>query len=76
MSGGSAAHRKQTPSATRQRRTLQQEFVAALYMGVSTLDAHLPNVYRKFGVRRAGLAARLHEPSDTAVNPVDTATQT
>jgi hypothetical protein len=45
-------------------------------MGVSTLDAHLPNVYRKFGVRRAGLAARLHEPSDTAVNPVDTATQT
>jgi hypothetical protein len=45
-------------------------------MCVSTGEAHPPNVYRKLCVRRAGLAARLHEPSDTAVNPVDTATQT
>ena len=28
-------------------------------MGVSTVEAHLSNVYRKLGVRRAELATRL-----------------
>ena len=28
-------------------------------MGVSTVEAHLSHVYRKLGVRRAGLAGRL-----------------
>ena len=53
-----------------------KQIAAALYMGVSTVEAHLSRVYRKLGVRRAGLAARLTEPLDSAVNPVDTATQT
>ena len=53
-----------------------KQIAAALYMGVSTVEAHLSRVYRKLGVRRAGLAARLTEPFDSAVNPVDTATQT
>jgi DNA-binding CsgD family transcriptional regulator len=53
-----------------------KQIAAALYMGVSTVEAHLSHVYRKLGVRRAGLAARLDEPLDTAANPVDTATQT
>ena len=30
-------------------------------MGVSTVEAHLSHVYRKLGVRRAELAARLAE---------------
>jgi DNA-binding CsgD family transcriptional regulator len=29
-------------------------------MGTSTVEAHLSRVYRKLGVRRAELAARLH----------------
>ena len=53
-----------------------KQIAAALYMGVSTVEAHLSRVYRKLGVPRAGLAARLTEPFDSAVNPVDTATQT
>jgi DNA-binding CsgD family transcriptional regulator len=36
-----------------------KEIAAALYMGVSTVEAHLSRVYRKLGVRRAELAARL-----------------
>jgi DNA-binding CsgD family transcriptional regulator len=36
-----------------------KEIAAELYMGLSTVEAHLSHVYRKLGVRRAGLAARL-----------------
>jgi ATP/maltotriose-dependent transcriptional regulator MalT len=36
-----------------------REIAAALFMGVSTVEAHLSRVYRKLGVRRAGLAAGL-----------------
>ena len=53
-----------------------KQIAAALYMSLSTVEAHLSHAYRKLGVRRAGLAARLDGPSDTAINPVDTATQT
>ncbi|HUK95750.1 MAG TPA: AAA family ATPase [Gaiellaceae bacterium] len=36
-----------------------KEIAAELFMGVSTVEAHLSRVYRKLGVRRAGLAASL-----------------
>ena len=36
-----------------------KEIAATLFMGVSTVEAHLSHVYRKLGVRRAGLAGRL-----------------
>jgi DNA-binding CsgD family transcriptional regulator len=36
-----------------------REIAAELFMGVSTVEAHLSHVYRKLGVRRAGLATRL-----------------
>jgi ATP/maltotriose-dependent transcriptional regulator MalT len=36
-----------------------REIAAALYMGVSTVEAHLSRVYRKLGVRRAELGTRL-----------------
>ena len=36
-----------------------KEIAAELFMGVSTVEMHLSRVYRKLGVRRAGLAARL-----------------
>jgi DNA-binding CsgD family transcriptional regulator len=39
-----------------------KEIAIELYMGVSTVEAHLSNVYRKLGVRRAELAARLGPP--------------
>ena len=39
-----------------------REIAAELFMGVSTVEAHLSHVYRKLGVRRAGLAARLAIP--------------
>ena len=35
-------------------------------MGVSTVEAHLSHVYRKLGVRRAGLAGRLAPSLDSA----------
>jgi DNA-binding CsgD family transcriptional regulator len=41
-----------------------KEIAAALFMGVSTVEAHLSHVYRKLGVRRAGLAGRLAIPVD------------
>jgi DNA-binding NarL/FixJ family response regulator len=36
-----------------------KEIATALYMGLSTVESHLSHVYRKLGVRRAGLAAAL-----------------
>ena len=36
-----------------------KEIAAELYMGVSTVEAHLSHVYRKLGVRRAELATQL-----------------
>jgi DNA-binding CsgD family transcriptional regulator len=42
-----------------------REIAAELYMGVSTVEAHLSRVYRKLGIRsRAGLAGRLAIPVD------------
>ena len=43
-----------------------KEIAAELFMGVSTVEMHLSRVYRKLGVRRAGLAARLATPVDEA----------
>ena len=43
-----------------------REIAAELYMGVSTVEAHLSHVYRKLGVRRAELAARLAPSLDAA----------
>jgi DNA-binding CsgD family transcriptional regulator len=42
-----------------------KEIAAELFMGVSTVEAHLSHVYRKLGVRRAELASRLAIPVDT-----------
>ena len=39
-----------------------KEIAAELFMGVSTVEAHLSHVYRKLGVRRAELAPRLAMP--------------
>ena len=36
-----------------------KEIAAGLYMGVSTVEAHLSRVYRKLSVRRTELATRL-----------------
>ena len=36
-----------------------KEIAASLHMGVSTVEAHLSNVYRKLDVRRAALGAAL-----------------
>jgi DNA-binding CsgD family transcriptional regulator len=44
-----------------------KEIAAELYMGISTVEAHLSRVYRKLDVRRAGLAARLATPADATV---------
>jgi DNA-binding NarL/FixJ family response regulator len=39
-----------------------KEIAAALFMGVSTVEAHLSHVYRKLGIRsRAGLGTRFHK---------------
>ena len=43
-----------------------KEIATELFMGVSTVEAHLSHVYRKLGVRRAGLAARMAIPVDEA----------
>jgi DNA-binding NarL/FixJ family response regulator len=39
-----------------------KEIAAELFMGVSTVEAHLSRVYRKLGARRAGLAEHLGDP--------------
>ncbi len=52
-----------------------KEIAAELYMGVSTVEAHLSHAYRKLGVRRAGLAARLaaqDEPLKPGGEPIQT----
>ena len=45
-----------------------REIAAELFMGVSTVEAHLSHVYRKLGVRRAELAARLAVAVDESVH--------
>jgi DNA-binding CsgD family transcriptional regulator len=47
-----------------------KEIAGELFMGVSTVEAHLSRVYRKLGVRRAGLAARLAEAGGDTAKPV------
>jgi DNA-binding NarL/FixJ family response regulator len=44
-----------------------KEIAAELYMGVSTVEAHLSRVYRKLGIRsRTELAGRILIPRDEA----------
>jgi DNA-binding CsgD family transcriptional regulator len=51
-----------------------KEIAAALFIGVSTVEAHLSHVYRKLGIRsRAGLGARLAQAGDAGAKPVDEA---
>ena len=53
-----------------------KEIAAQLFMGVSTVEAHLSHVYRKLGIRsRAGLGARLSAPGVAGVKSVDEAAQ-
>ena len=52
-----------------------KQIAAELYLGVSTVEAHLSTVYRKLGVRRAELGAWL-AARDEAAKPVDIAPQT
>ena len=40
-----------------------------MYMGVSTVEAHLSHVYRKLGVHRAELATRLRALQGDDVTP-------
>jgi DNA-binding CsgD family transcriptional regulator len=53
-----------------------KRIAAELYMGVSTVEAHLSRVYGKLGVRRAGLAGRLADaqglPAKTGGDAVQT----
>ena len=53
-----------------------KQIAAELYMGVSTVESHLSRVYRKLGVRRAGLAARLAAPRATPAKAGESAAQT
>ncbi len=52
-----------------------KEIAAELYMGVSTVEAHLSHVYRKLGVRRAELATRLAIAADEAVKAMGEAAE-
>ena len=38
-----------------------KEIAADMHLGVSTVEAHLSSVYRKLGVKRAELGARLRD---------------
>ena len=53
-----------------------KEIASALFMGMSTVEAHLSHVYRKLGVRRSGLANRLTGRPDGAAKSEDNGTQT
>jgi ATP/maltotriose-dependent transcriptional regulator MalT len=72
ISGRRAASEELTETEQRvaelaaQGRTNKQ-IAAELYMGVSTVEAHLSHVYRKLGVRRAELGARFAEATDEAL---------
>jgi DNA-binding CsgD family transcriptional regulator len=53
-----------------------KEIAAELFMGVSTVEAHLSHAYRKLGIRsRAGLGAALTTASAAATNAGDRSTQ-
>jgi DNA-binding NarL/FixJ family response regulator len=53
-----------------------KEIAAELFMGVSTVEAHLSHVYRKLGIRsRTDLATRLPFLGDDAAIPVDEGAQ-
>jgi DNA-binding NarL/FixJ family response regulator len=53
-----------------------REIAAELFMGVSTVEAHLSRVYRKLAIRsRAGLGARLAIAGVAVAKPVDEAPQ-
>ena len=52
-----------------------KEIASALFMGMSTVEAHLSHVYRKLGVRRSGLANRLTGRPDAAAKSEDNGTQ-
>jgi DNA-binding CsgD family transcriptional regulator len=52
-----------------------KEIAAELYMGLSTVEAHLSRVYQKLGVRRAGLATRLAAAREDVTNTMVDATQ-
>jgi DNA-binding CsgD family transcriptional regulator len=53
-----------------------KSIATTLHLGVSTVEAHLSRVYRKLGVRRAGLASRLAASGDGSANPRDEVVQT
>jgi DNA-binding CsgD family transcriptional regulator len=49
-----------------------KQIATALFMGVSTVEAHLSHAYRKLGIRsRAGLGAKLVTPVDEPAIPVE-----
>jgi ATP/maltotriose-dependent transcriptional regulator MalT len=53
-----------------------KQIASALFMGVSTVEAHLSRVYRKLGIRsRAGLGTRLATAMDEVAKPVKGAPQ-
>jgi DNA-binding NarL/FixJ family response regulator len=52
-----------------------KEIAAELFMGLSTVEAHLSRVYRKLGARRAELATRLAVPRDEVAKAMDEAAQ-
>ena len=54
-----------------------RQIASALFMGLSTVEAHLSRAYRKLGIgSRAALASRLAPPADDGVRPGDDPSQT